>query len=79
VWPRQTDAKSYIPVPGGLPAMTATVTSGNGVGFHFNVSKGMIGKRCRFHGGYSTGPTTSEGVARTVAALKVAACDGWLN
>jgi hypothetical protein len=28
------------------------------------------GKRCRFHGGYSTGPRTPEGMARTVAALK---------
>ena len=27
-------------------------------------------KRCRFHGGYSTGPTTPEGLARTVAALQ---------
>ena len=27
-------------------------------------------KRCRFHGGYSTGPTTPEGKARTIAALQ---------
>jgi hypothetical protein len=27
-------------------------------------------KRCRLHGGLSTGPTTPEGMARTVAALK---------
>jgi hypothetical protein len=27
-------------------------------------------KRCRFHGGRSTGPTTPEGKARTAAALK---------
>lgn len=26
-------------------------------------------KRCRFHGGLSTGPTTPDGMARTVAAL----------
>ena len=25
--------------------------------------------RCRFHGGYSTGPTTSEGKARAVSAM----------
>jgi hypothetical protein len=28
-------------------------------------------KRCRLHGGLSTGPTTPEGKARTAAALKV--------
>jgi hypothetical protein len=28
-------------------------------------------KRCRFHGGYSTGPTTPEGLARTIAAMMV--------
>jgi hypothetical protein len=33
---------AYIPLSVGLPAITATVTSGNGVGFHFNVSAGMI-------------------------------------
>ena len=27
-------------------------------------------KRCRFHGGHSTGPTTPEGMARTLAAMK---------
>ena len=27
-------------------------------------------KRCRFHGGRSTGPTTPDGKARTVAAMK---------
>ena len=27
-------------------------------------------KRCRLHGGLSTGPTTPEGMARTVAAMK---------
>ena len=27
-------------------------------------------KRCRLHGGLSTGPTTPEGKARTIAALK---------
>jgi hypothetical protein len=27
-------------------------------------------KRCRLHGGASTGPTTPEGMARTVAAMK---------
>src|SRR6266851_5212366 len=32
----------YIPLAVGLPAITATVTSGNGVGFHFKVSRGMI-------------------------------------
>jgi hypothetical protein len=26
-------------------------------------------KRCRLHGGFSTGPKTSEGKARTVAAM----------
>ena len=33
---------AYIPLAVGLPAITAAVTSGNGVGFHFNVSRGMI-------------------------------------
>jgi hypothetical protein len=28
-------------------------------------------ERCRFHGGYSTGPTTPDGMARTVAAMKL--------
>ena len=28
------------------------------------------GTRCRLHGGLSTGPTTPEGMARTVAAMK---------
>jgi hypothetical protein len=27
-------------------------------------------KRCRLHGGHSTGPTTTEGKARTIAAMK---------
>jgi hypothetical protein len=27
-------------------------------------------KRCRLHGGLSTGPTTPEGMARTIAAMK---------
>ena len=27
-------------------------------------------KRCRFHGGHSTGPTTPDGMARTLAAMK---------
>ena len=27
-------------------------------------------KRCRFHGGHSTGPTTADGMARTLAAMK---------
>lgn len=27
-------------------------------------------KRCRFHGGYSTGPTSPDGMARTLAAMK---------
>src|SRR6516162_4700015 len=27
-------------------------------------------KRCRLHGGFSTGPTTPEGKARTVEAMK---------
>jgi hypothetical protein len=27
-------------------------------------------KRCRYHGGYSTGPTTFDGMARTIAAMK---------
>jgi hypothetical protein len=27
-------------------------------------------KRCRLHGGRSTGPTTPEGMARTIAAMK---------
>src|SRR5271154_2678553 len=27
------------------------------------------GKRCRLHGGHSTGPVTAEGTARTVAAM----------
>jgi hypothetical protein len=27
-------------------------------------------KRCRFHGGRSTGPTTANGKARTIAAMK---------
>src|SRR6516164_3841313 len=33
---------AYNPLAVGLPAITATVTSGKGVGFHFNVSAGMI-------------------------------------
>src|SRR5271154_6293173 len=28
-------------------------------------------KRCRLHGGLSTGPATPEGMARTIAAIKV--------
>src|ERR1700730_3665340 len=32
----------YIPLAVGLPAITAPVTSENGVGFHFKVSRGMI-------------------------------------
>jgi uncharacterized transporter YbjL len=32
----------YIQRAVGLPAITAAVTSGNGVGFHFNVSAGMM-------------------------------------
>lgn len=30
---------------------------------------GTIGKRCRLHGGLSTGPRTGEGRARAVAAM----------
>lgn len=34
-------------------------------------------RRCRLHGGLSTGPTTPEGKARTIEALKVG-CRRWL-
>jgi hypothetical protein len=36
------------------------------------------GKRCRFHGGYSTGPRTADGLARTVAAM-IAGRTRWLR
>jgi hypothetical protein len=31
---------------------------------------GSLARRCRLHGGMSTGPRTAEGLARTVAALR---------
>lgn len=36
----------------------------------------MNGQRCKYHGGMSSGPTTMEGLARTVAAM-LAGLERW--